>query len=236
MATVLLIDDDEQFRRLCCMVLGGRGHQVFEVSRCSYAERLIPRREPNLIVLEANLPEGDGLAWVRKQRAAGMKVPVLLVSATRKPLRGQKSTAEDPGVEEFLAKPTSATTLAAKVDRLLRGSKPGLPAATLDALLPPEEARALEEMRAQYGAHLPRLIGGLHAAIDLLQQSPRDAERIVAARQLARHLAGMAGSFGFDAAGEVCAGIEEALIAMQAGDLSALATIQRVRAAIASAA
>lgn len=233
MATVLLIDDDEHFRRLSYTVLGGRGHQVFEIGRCGQADKLIARVEPDLILLEVALPDCDGTAWLRGARAKGMRVPVLLTTSAQPTASQQRALADSCGVGELLAKPTSATALVAKVSRML--SARGAPE-TLDALLPPAEAIALEEMRREYAAQLPRLMGGLRAAIAQLRATPRDGILLVRAQLLARHLAGMAGSFGFAPAGLLCANVERALQGLQGGDKEALATLDEAEDSIRNAA
>jgi HPt (histidine-containing phosphotransfer) domain-containing protein len=79
------------------------------------------------------------------------------------------------------------------------------------------ELRALELMRAQYSADLPNLVAGLQAAVKQLAASPRDLAVQGVARRRAHQIAGTAGSFGFAAIGDACAGLEQTIVALQAG-------------------
>lgn len=214
MPTLLLIDDDEHFRNLGRTVLGARGHTVIETGRCALAEKLIEERQPDLILLDGLLPDGDGTVWLKKQRSRGMAVPVLFVSAFRKTSRDQDQLRAEHGLQDFLAKPVSSAALIAKVDRVLLklGAKLAPPSP-----LPPGEMAALAEMSRAYAGELPGLIAGLLAAISGLRAKPGEDAMLGIARRRAHNIAGTAGSFGFDTIGDTCAAIEQALISLQSG-------------------
>lgn len=90
--------------------------------------------------------------------------------------------------------------------------------------LGPEELTELEEMRREYAARLPSLVRGIQDALEQLRRTPRDPAAQSVARNRAHDIAGTAGSFGFDALGDLCASIEEAVASIQAGiDFSVVA-------------
>jgi DNA-binding response OmpR family regulator len=215
MASVLIIDDDSHFRRLASVTLSSRGHTVIEAGRCAEGGRAIAKQKPDLIIMDGLLPDGDGAAWVKSQRAAGLSVPVLFVSAFRKSPREQQALARESGIDSVLGKPISAAELLAKVESTLK--KHGGSEDQVEVVLGEGELRALELMRAQYSADLPNLVAGLQAAVKQLAASPRDLAVQGVARRRAHQIAGTAGSFGFAAIGDACAGLEQTIVALQAG-------------------
>ncbi len=214
MAIVLIIDDDAHFRRLASVTLSAKGHTVLEAGRCSAGSDLLLKHKPGLIIMDGLLPDGDGAAWVKAQRSSGCMVPVLFVSAFRKSPRELQTLARQSGIEEVLAKPITAPELLAKVERLLR--KHGIGSGE-EPVLGADDLRALELMSAHYAADLPNLVAGLQTAVKQLGINPRDPALQGVTRRRAHQVAGTAGSFGFAAIGDACAGLEQTVIALQAG-------------------
>lgn len=214
MATLLVVDDDAHFRRLVSVTLSAKGHQVLEAARCSEGNKLLRGAQPELIILDGLLPDGDGAAWIKQHRAGGLRVPVLFVSAFRKSAKDQQALVTEWGVEATLAKPVSPPDLLAKVERMLQRSpgEAGEPAALSD-----DEQRALAEMSRQYAHDLPGLVQGLQEAVRQLEARPREGTLQGVARRRAHQIAGSAGSFGFADIGDACARIEQAIINLQQG-------------------
>lgn len=214
MTTLLLVDDDACFRQMVGAVVAGRGHELLEAGRCEDGERLIRDGKPELLIVDGLLPDGDGAAWVGRLRASGVKLPVLFVSAFRNAARDPSRLQRDFGIESFLAKPTTPGLLLARIEKMLQDR---VHAAAPDAVLGPDELQALEEMRRDYAARLPAVVQGIQAALEQLRSTPHDPAAQSAARRRAHDVAGTAGSFGFDALGDLCAAIEEAIASLQSG-------------------
>ncbi|GAC1346669.1 MAG: hypothetical protein NVSMB23_24660 [Myxococcales bacterium] len=214
MASVLLIDDDPCFRSLVSTVLAGRGHRLVEVSRAAAAQRMLAEGGVDLVILDGLLPDADGAVWLKSQRALGMKAKVLFVSAFRKTARDQQRVKDECGAQDFLAKPTTAVALLAKVERMLPHDAPS--AAGVDGLRP-EDLEMLREMEQDYALKLPGLVAGLELALEQLRSNPRDSGLQGVARRRAHQIAGTAGSFGFADVGDACAGVEDAVALLQAG-------------------
>lgn len=213
MATVLLIDDDPSFRELVATVLSGRGHRLVEVSRTEAAQTMLAKGGNDLVILDGLLPDADGATWLKTQRGLGMKLPVLFVSAFRKSARDQKRIKEECRADDFLAKPTTAAALLAKVERMLpQGASAQQPMG-----LRPEDLRLLEEMERDYALKLPSLVRELKSSLEQLRARPHDSGLQGVARRRAHKIAGTAGSFGFAEVGDACASVEEALVLLQAG-------------------
>lgn len=214
MAIVLVVDDDANFRQLASLTLNAAGHTVLEAARCSAAVAVLRNHKPDLLVVDGLLPDGDGAAWVKNQRAGGMTIPVLYVSAFRRPDVEQQELLREAGIEASLVKPATAPELLTKVERVLHNH--GIERVE-EVWLGEAELQALEQMRAQYASDLPGVIAALQTSVRQLAASPASTALQGVARRRAHQLAGTAGSFGFGPVGDACAKLEQAIVALQAG-------------------
>ena len=208
MATLLILDDDSRFRSLVAGLLEPRGHTVLQASRCSEAKKILAARSVDLLIVDALLPDGAGPDFIRKRRAShGGGELALLVSAFWK--KELATVARDAGAQAWLSKPVAPGELLRRIERLV-GAK-------AEPRLDADSERELAQLRARFASELSGLVNGVQAAVDQLRARPQAPVVFGVARRRAHQLAGIAGSFGFDAVGNACAAIEEALVALQAG-------------------
>jgi two-component system response regulator MprA len=121
-AEVLVVDDDPSIRRMLARVLGGAGYAVQSASGGGDALVLIERSVPDLLVLDVAMPAVDGLAVVRRVRARGLALPVLLLTA-RDAVR-QRVEGLEAGADDYLVKPFDTDELIARLRALLRRNRP----------------------------------------------------------------------------------------------------------------
>ena len=221
MATILILDHDSRFRSLAAAALERRGHTVLQAGRCAEAKKLLSARPVDLLVVDALLPDGAGPDFIRARRDShcGGEL-VLLVSAFWK--KQLAAVAKDAGAQGFLEKPVTPEALLGKVERMV-GSR-------TEAELTPGAERELAELRARFAGELPSLVAGVRVAVDQLRARPQAPGLFGVARRRAHQLAGIAGSFGFEAIGSSCAAVEEALLALQSGAADAWSRIDAAAA------
>lgn len=112
---VLVVDDNELNVELFTDVLEGEGHEV-SVARDGRAGHDLAMNEPfDLILMDIQLPQIDGVAVCRLLRAAGMSRPILAVSSAALP--EQVRLGSEAGFDAYLTKPISPTALRAAVRR-----------------------------------------------------------------------------------------------------------------------
>jgi two-component system KDP operon response regulator KdpE len=114
---VLIVDDEEAIRRSLARALTVRNYQVQEAADGPDAVAAAFSAEPNLIVLDQNLPTMDGLAVCREIRARSA-VPILVLSVREE--EADKVAALDLGADDYLTKPFGIDELLARVRALLR--------------------------------------------------------------------------------------------------------------------
>ena len=198
--SVLLVDDDQTFRKLVVPLLAGRGLAVHEAARLADASKQLALR-PDLIIVDGLLPDGNGVDWIRALPAADRKRPILFVSAFWKSLKEHQKLQKDLDGVQILHKPIAPDRFAAQVDRML--GQVDLPS------LPPEVAREMDKLKAEYGRELPGKLEELRRAVRLARATPGDIAARRQARTLAHRLSGTAGSYGFPDE-SVAAGVVEA--------------------------
>jgi DNA-binding response OmpR family regulator len=115
---VLVVDDDEEIRRLVSALLEDVGMTAIEASDGREALRKFHETQPDLVVLgDISMPEMDGIEVLRRIRVMS-EVPVLLLTgsaAERAKIGGLKA-----GADDYVTKPFGAGELVARVEALLR--------------------------------------------------------------------------------------------------------------------
>jgi putative two-component system response regulator len=117
--TVLVIDDDEQIRRLIVSLLGPMGHVLKEAA--SAEEGLVKLREepPDLVLLDMQLPGRSGHDVLKEIRADPRSRLIPVVMITGAATHERKLKAIEAGVTDFLGKPFSPEELVARVRALM---------------------------------------------------------------------------------------------------------------------
>jgi two-component system KDP operon response regulator KdpE len=114
---VLVIEDDPQMRRVLSAALENHGYHVVECGTAREGFAQATGRNPDVILLDLGLPDGDGLDLTRKLRPK-TRVPIIVISA-----RGQerdKLAAFDLGADDYLTKPFSLNELLARIRVAMR--------------------------------------------------------------------------------------------------------------------
>jgi two-component system, sensor histidine kinase len=121
---ILVCDDDTSTRFARAKLLKDTGHTVFEAGRLSEAKILLQEMRPELLILDVNLPDGNGIEFSRALKADPelRRIMVLQMSASfvtsEDYVRGL-----DAGSDAYLAEPAPPGVLLATVRALLRLSR-----------------------------------------------------------------------------------------------------------------
>jgi two-component system KDP operon response regulator KdpE len=122
MHQVLVIEDEPAIRNVLKVLLQAERYRVIEADRALRAEIEIRSHKPDLLLIDLGLPDGDGLAVIRRVRAWS-PVPIVVLSA--RALEEQKIAALDAGADDYVTKPFSAPELLARVRAALRRNARG---------------------------------------------------------------------------------------------------------------
>lgn len=115
-----MIDDCVDLHRLLKVRLGAEGHEVIEALTGERGIELARQVEPDVILLDLEMPELDGFEVLRtlKEDPRLQDVPVVVVSGQQSP--SDKVTAFDLGAIDFVGKPFDMAELRARVRSALR--------------------------------------------------------------------------------------------------------------------
>ncbi len=119
---LLVVEDDDQTAAFLLRALQEAGHVVDRAANGRDGLLLAAGEPYDVIVLDRMLPRPDGLAIVRTIRAAGVKAPVLILTA----LGGIDDRVEglEAGADDYLVKPFAFSELLARVNALARRPPP----------------------------------------------------------------------------------------------------------------
>jgi two-component system response regulator MprA len=117
---VLIVDDDRALRDALRRALALAGYDTVQVEDGERALAEIAARPPDAVVLDIGLPDVDGLEVCRRLRAAGERVPVLMLTA--RDAVEDRIDGLDAGADDYLVKPFDVGELQARLRALLRRS------------------------------------------------------------------------------------------------------------------
>lgn len=120
-ASILVVDDEESLTDLVSSALRFAGYDVRAEDNGFDALRAVKRHNPDLIVLDVNMPEMDGFEVCRKLRRDGNTVPVIFLTA-RDDI-DDKRVGFRQGGDDYLTKPFSLEELGLRIEALLRRSR-----------------------------------------------------------------------------------------------------------------
>ena len=121
-ATVLVIDDELQIRRLLRVCLEANGYRVFEAATGKEGLSEAAQHPPDVVILDLGLPDMDGLAVLKRLRE-WTRVPVVVLSVRDR--EEEKVAALDNGADDFVTKPFGSGELLARLRVAQRHAAPG---------------------------------------------------------------------------------------------------------------
>lgn len=119
---LLLVEDDAILSDALTAQLQQAGYAVVHAPNGAVAEYLLLKQPFDLAVLDLGLPMVDGLTVLRRARAAGCTVPVLVLTALDS--LDDRVAGLNAGADDYLTKPFEFSELDARLHALLRRGRP----------------------------------------------------------------------------------------------------------------
>ena len=115
---ILLVDDSRTIRNIQKNVLAQLGHtEIAEAGDGAEALAMIANDRPDLVFVDWNMPNIDGLELVREIRETDELLPMIMVTTEAEKSRVIKAIRA--GVSSYIVKPFTADTLSEKIDQAL---------------------------------------------------------------------------------------------------------------------
>ena len=207
-AQILLAEDNPVNQKVAASILAKLGHSVQVVGTGAEALRALRDRSFDLVLMDVQMPELDGLEAARRIRGEGSealdpRVPIVALTAHAMP--GDRERVLDAGMDDFLAKPILPKGLQRVVERWVGGeraepAKGGYERSALLERLGGDE-ELLREVLEAFVADAPRRLEALARGLE-----EWDAESV---RYHAHTLKGAAINLGAEGLAEVAAKLEK---------------------------
>src|SRR3546814_10435290 len=116
--TLLIVDDDQDLRGAVAEQIQAEDFAVLDAATAGDGVRIAETQRPDLILLDVDLPDFDGREACRRMRAAGVSVPVIMLTAAS----ADEETVQglDAGANDYVAKPYRFAVLLARIRAQLR--------------------------------------------------------------------------------------------------------------------
>jgi CheY-like chemotaxis protein len=115
MKTVLIVDDDDQNRKLFRLVLGRAGYAVIEAATGAQGIEQARTHRPDLILMDVRLPDIDGLEATRRIKGDPRTSGIPVVAVTAFAMKEDEERARRAGCVGYLTKPVDLETFRREV-------------------------------------------------------------------------------------------------------------------------
>ena len=123
MAKILVVEDDLALSTGLCFALDESGHLTAAAYTCQKARQLLKTDRFDLVILDVNLPDGNGFDLCRECKSSALERPVIFLTAND--LEQDELNGFDLGADDYITKPFSIQVLKRRVEAVLRRGTAG---------------------------------------------------------------------------------------------------------------
>ena len=121
MTCILIIEDDYKLNRGLCKALQNEDTRIIPCLDVHTAKEQLLLISPSLIILDVNLPDGNGIEFLKELKQHSPSVPVILLTANDTDLEIVQGL--EAGADDYITKPFSLSVLRARINTQLRRLK-----------------------------------------------------------------------------------------------------------------
>jgi CheY-like chemotaxis protein len=126
MSSILVVDDNPSNLKLFTFLLALPGYDVTTAANAEQALNVLGGLVPDLIIMDLQLPDVDGLTLTRRLKADPRMTGVRIVAVTASAMKGDEEKAWAAGVDGYMSKPVEKRAFRAMVASYLeRGDQNG---------------------------------------------------------------------------------------------------------------
>ena len=123
MAKILVVEYDLALSAGLCFALDESGHLTAAAYTCQKARQLLKTDRFDLVILDVNLPDGNGFDLCRECKSSAPERPVIFLTAND--LEQDELNGFDLGADDYITKPFSSQVLKRRVEAVLRRGTAG---------------------------------------------------------------------------------------------------------------
>ncbi|HNV71097.1 MAG TPA: response regulator transcription factor [Candidatus Ozemobacteraceae bacterium] len=181
MSRILIIEDEPVIRELLRDNLDFEGFEVVEAADLA-AGRRAQLTNPDLVLLDVNLPDGDGIRQLQEWRTAGVTIPVVVCTVRDREIDVVRAL--EAGADDYVTKPFRIRELIARIKAVLRRHQP---VATPVTRIGPNEINFSAREARRHGEPLTLTA----TEWTLLEYLSRNAGQVVSREQIMNHVWGV---------------------------------------------
>jgi two-component system cell cycle response regulator DivK len=124
MARILVVEDNLANMKLACLLLRKAGHDVLCAADAETGLTLARTEQPDLILMDVQLPGMDGLAATALLKGDGATAAIPVIALTAMAMKADQEKTRVAGCDGYIAKPLRYQELYAAIDALLDQQAP----------------------------------------------------------------------------------------------------------------
>ena len=124
---ILIVEDNPQNMRLIEMTLKARGYTLLKATDGEEALEMTMREQPDLIIMDIQLPKVSGLEVTKKLRQMPEFNQVSIVAITAYAMKGDEERFIEAGCDAYMSKPINTRDLPKIIDKMLQRRQKGNP-------------------------------------------------------------------------------------------------------------
>ena len=177
MARIFVVEDNDGLRTTICSYLELEEHAIVPFARLSGLEEAVRMQQPDLLILDVMLPDGDGFLAARRLRRFS---PAPIIFLTARTAESDRITGFEVGGDDYLTKPFSNRELMLRVAAVLRRAGTQGPATEKILRMQLEHAKIVHtleleavEHRCDHDGHSVVLTAAEWKILSYLARNPR---------------------------------------------------------------
>lgn len=116
---IMYVEDNPDNRMLIRRILMAEGYQVLEAADAASAINLLEETEPDLILMDINMPDVDGYTLTHRIKALPALHATPIVALTANVMRGDRERSLAAGCDGYIQKPIDVDLLPGQIERYL---------------------------------------------------------------------------------------------------------------------
>ena len=121
MARILIVDDNPTNLKLVAYLVRANGHEVDTAGDATAALAAIAAHKPQLILMDLQLPNVDGLELTRRLKDDPATAGITIIAVTAYAMKGDQDKAVAAGCDDYVTKPIDTRGLPALIAKYVGG-------------------------------------------------------------------------------------------------------------------
>ena len=119
-ATILYVEDNADNRTLVRRILIAEGYNLLEAANATQALEILKDTQPNLILMDINMPDMDGYSLTTKIKETPGLESIPIIALTANVMRGDRERSLEAGCDGYIQKPIDIDLLSDQIEHFLR--------------------------------------------------------------------------------------------------------------------